>query len=349
MRAAVERGEASPPGAIAAAASSSAAPAVPAPPSHPPPDTPTCRICWDVADTATPGGRLISPCACKGTAAHVHVSCLAAWVHLPGQASGGGAARARVAVGRGAGGPGLNLHVLLFGGGGLGGVPLPGRGGRAARRANCELCGSKFRLPRGVGPEDRELFERGPPREGGGVGGSGRGRRPRNPVTALRSLPWAAWRVAAARAAAALAADIAADPVDATRAAWVVALGARAAVGAVGGAASGAAAGARLGASSSRRVAAVLDFAPDAALAGWAVPWLQRPIAAAGTALVLVWVAQLAVPVAGGAYLGAAAGVGASLARDAASHAHGLAAVGRGVARLVGAVLGRRRRRVAVG
>ena len=85
---AVEGGEASHSG----APSLSASPAVPArPPTTPPPpattsapaDAPTCRICWDVANPGEPGGTLVSPCACTGTAAHVHVACLAAWVHSP--------------------------------------------------------------------------------------------------------------------------------------------------------------------------------------------------------------------------------------------------------------------------
>lgn len=36
----------------------------------------TCRICLE------DGGTLISPCACKGTIAHVHEECLREWIKI---------------------------------------------------------------------------------------------------------------------------------------------------------------------------------------------------------------------------------------------------------------------------
>lgn len=39
---------------------------------------PTCRICWDVGDKK-PGGKLLRPCRCRGSMAHVHERCLAQW------------------------------------------------------------------------------------------------------------------------------------------------------------------------------------------------------------------------------------------------------------------------------
>ncbi|KAK9833705.1 hypothetical protein WJX74_003257 [Apatococcus lobatus] len=36
----------------------------------------TCRICWD---GASPSDRLLSPCLCRGSAAHIHTSCLQTW------------------------------------------------------------------------------------------------------------------------------------------------------------------------------------------------------------------------------------------------------------------------------
>jgi len=40
-------------------------------------DTPACRICMEPEETG--GSRLVSPCACAGTQAYVHISCLAKW------------------------------------------------------------------------------------------------------------------------------------------------------------------------------------------------------------------------------------------------------------------------------
>ncbi|KAK9864243.1 hypothetical protein WJX84_008802 [Apatococcus fuscideae] len=40
---------------------------------------PSCRICWDgPSDT----DRLVSPCACRGSAAHIHTSCLQSWQRI---------------------------------------------------------------------------------------------------------------------------------------------------------------------------------------------------------------------------------------------------------------------------
>ena len=37
------------------------------------------RICWDVENRERPGGALLSPCGCKGSAACIHLECLSQW------------------------------------------------------------------------------------------------------------------------------------------------------------------------------------------------------------------------------------------------------------------------------
>ena len=50
----------------------------PSPRAHVPPESvPMCRIC--LSEDTTPGDRLLAPCRCKGTARHVHASCLDRW------------------------------------------------------------------------------------------------------------------------------------------------------------------------------------------------------------------------------------------------------------------------------
>lgn len=298
------------------------------------PSSPTCRICWDVADPATPGGRLLSPCACRGTAAHIHVSCLAAWVHSP--------------AGRGAAGAGRH-HAGLWGWAADAALPT---------RRKCELCGSRFRTPRGLPAEDRDLLARGPVDEdgrrpgerrrhpGGAEPGRGGGGRLPFALPDPRALPWGAWRASAAAHLAATARAAAVNPADAALAAWVSLLAGRAVEGGLARGARGAAAGARLGWGTALRTSVALDFAPDAALAVWVAPRLGGPLARAARCLLLTLTLQVAAPAAAGAYLGAVAGAAASLARDARAHAAGVAAVGRGVGGLVGlALFGRRGRR----
>lgn len=42
-----------------------------------------CRVCFEGADNVAgpsdPGGCLLSPCACSGSASHIHRRCLYAW------------------------------------------------------------------------------------------------------------------------------------------------------------------------------------------------------------------------------------------------------------------------------
>lgn len=47
----------------------------PCPPTGREEEGPHCRVCWEPADRRREG-RLVQPCACSGTQAHVHVRCL---------------------------------------------------------------------------------------------------------------------------------------------------------------------------------------------------------------------------------------------------------------------------------
>ena len=42
-------------------------------------DAPVCRFCFEEAEPRAYGGQLITPCACTGTQAHIHVRCLLTW------------------------------------------------------------------------------------------------------------------------------------------------------------------------------------------------------------------------------------------------------------------------------
>ncbi|KAF6256167.1 hypothetical protein COO60DRAFT_139991 [Scenedesmus sp. NREL 46B-D3] len=42
-------------------------------------EQPTCRLCWDTADSTEPGGELLSPCACSGSLRYIHKRCLQDW------------------------------------------------------------------------------------------------------------------------------------------------------------------------------------------------------------------------------------------------------------------------------
>jgi hypothetical protein len=42
-------------------------------------EQPTCRLCWDTADSNEPGGELLSPCACSGSLRYIHKRCLQDW------------------------------------------------------------------------------------------------------------------------------------------------------------------------------------------------------------------------------------------------------------------------------
>ncbi|KAL6782836.1 hypothetical protein ACKKBG_A08280 [Auxenochlorella protothecoides x Auxenochlorella symbiontica] len=43
-------------------------------------EDPQCRICWGGSDLE-PGGRLLTPCQCRGSVAHVHERCLSEWLN----------------------------------------------------------------------------------------------------------------------------------------------------------------------------------------------------------------------------------------------------------------------------
>ena len=45
---------------------------------------PTCRWCFEESERFVKDGRLITPCACTGTQAHLHVRCLRAWQDTAG-------------------------------------------------------------------------------------------------------------------------------------------------------------------------------------------------------------------------------------------------------------------------
>ena len=52
---------------------------------RPPPEPPTCRFCFE----GPAFGALVSPCACSGTQAHVHIKCLRRWQRTTRASDGG--------------------------------------------------------------------------------------------------------------------------------------------------------------------------------------------------------------------------------------------------------------------